>query len=120
MTGKRRRRGRKDLGESEVYEYSFKDVVSHSRAFNGLMVQPIRGRQNVIDYKASMFMDRLEEMSERKQEIEFKKVGIVGSGSAAGQGLQAVGSILLPGDISAFRSPVRSQIYETLTPGAGS
>ena len=116
---KRRRRGRKDLGESEVYEYSFKDVVSHSRAFNGLMVQPIRGRQNVIDYKASMFMDRLEEMSERKQEIEFKKVGIVGSGSASGQALQAVGSILLPGDISAFRSPVRSQIYETLTPGGG-
>jgi transcriptional regulator with XRE-family HTH domain len=118
---KRKRRGRKDLGESEFYdyEYSFKDVVSQSRVCNGLMVQPINRRQNVIDYKASMFMDRLEDISERKEEIQLKRVGIVGSSSASGQALQAVGSILLPGDISAFRSPVRSQIYETLTPGGG-
>ena len=35
------------------------------------------------------------------------------------QVVQAAGSILLPGDLSDFRSPIRSQIYETLTPGGG-
>ena len=118
---KRKRRGKKSLDgvENNVYEYGFKDMVSHSHTFGGLLVQPIAGRQNVLELKAAMFADRYKEVSDRKQDIEFKKVGIFGSGSAAGQAIQAAGSILLPGDLSDFRSPIRSQIYETLTPGGG-
>lgn len=122
---KRKRRGKKSLDFSEMnsydydYEYSFKDMVNQSRSFNGLLVQPIAGRQNVLEAKAAMFGARLDEVADRQDEIRVKRVGIVGSNSAAGQALQGVGSILLPGDISDFRSPVRSQIYETLTPGGG-
>ena len=118
---KRKKRGKKSLDGSDLisYEYSFKDMITESRSFNGILVQPIAGRQNVLEAKAAMFSARLDEVADRKDEIRVKRVGIVGSNSAAGQAIQAVGSILLPGDISDFRSPVRSQIYETLTPGGG-
>jgi len=118
---KRKKRGKKSLDGSDLvnYEYGFKDMVSQSRAYDGLLVQPIAGRQNVLEAKAAMFAAKLAEISDRKEDIRIKRVGIVGSNSAAGQAVQAVGSILLPGDISDFRSPIRSQIYETLTPGGG-
>ncbi len=118
---KRKRRGKKSLDGSDfvIPEYGFKNMVSESRSFNGILVQPIAGRQNVLEAKAAMFVARLDEVSDRKEDIRIKRVGIVGSNSAAGQAIQAVGSILLPGDISDFRSPIRSQIYETLTPGGG-
>ena len=120
---KRKKRGKKKKKSDSVYvspsAYSFRTMVGESRNFGGVLVQPLAGRQNVLEMKAAMFAARHEELQEHRDEIKFKKVGIVGSGSAAGQAVQAVGSFLLPGDISDFRSPIRSQIYETLTPGGG-
>ena len=120
---KRKKRGKKKKKSDSVYvspsAYSFRTMVGESRNFGGVLVQPLAGRQNVLEMKAAMFAARHEELQEHRDEIKFKKVGIVGSGSAAGQAVQAVGSFLLPGDISDIRSPIRSQIYETLTPGGG-
>lgn len=48
-----------------------------------------------------------------------EKVGLVGSSGRAGQTVQGIGSVLTPGDLSEFRSPVRSRIYGALTPGGG-
>lgn len=48
-----------------------------------------------------------------------EKVGLVTSRSRAGRALQAVGSVAVPGDLSDIRSPIRSTIAETLTPGGG-
>ena len=93
-------------------------AIRESREFGGILVQPIAGRQNVVELKAALFStysDRVVVSSE----ISEKRVGVVGSSTAVGQAAQAAGSIILPGDISDFRSPIRSQIYETLTPGGG-
>ena len=48
-----------------------------------------------------------------------EKVGSVRSRGKLGQGLQAIGTMLIPGDASDIRSPIRSTVYETLTPGGG-
>lgn len=49
-----------------------------------------------------------------------RKVGLIGSRSRLGQAAQAAVSVALPGDLSDVRRPVRSTVYETLTPGGGS
>ena len=48
-----------------------------------------------------------------------EKVGLIGSSGRAGQAAQAVGTTLLPGDLSEWRSPVRSRVFGALTPGSG-
>lgn len=47
------------------------------------------------------------------------KVGLITSRSSAGRAAQALGSAAIPGDLSDIRSPIRSTIAETLTPGGG-
>lgn len=47
------------------------------------------------------------------------KVGAIGSHSRVGQAAQAAVSIVLPGDMSDVRSPVRSTLWELATPGGG-
>ena len=47
------------------------------------------------------------------------KVGVLGSHGRIGQTIQGVGSIAIPGDYSNIRSPIRSRLYEALTPGGG-
>lgn len=47
------------------------------------------------------------------------KAGAVTSTSPVLQGLQAAGSMLVPGDTAPLRSPIRSAISRTLTPGSG-
>jgi hypothetical protein len=48
-----------------------------------------------------------------------EKVGVVGSRSRTGRALQGAGSFVTPGDLSNVRSPVRSRVFEALTPGGG-
>lgn len=48
-----------------------------------------------------------------------EKVGLVGSSGRAGQVAQGIGSVAVPGDLSEYRSPVRSRVYGALTPGSG-
>lgn len=47
------------------------------------------------------------------------KVGSIGSHGRIGQTVQGIGSMAIPGDYSNLRSPVRSRLYEALTPGGG-
>lgn len=62
--------------------------------------------------------DRVSARLDRKNAIE-KKVGVVGSSGRAGQAAQSIGSVAIPGDLSEWRSPVRSRVYGALTPGSG-
>ena len=48
-----------------------------------------------------------------------EKVGLIGSSGRAGQAAQAVGTTVIPGDLSEWRSPVRSRVFGALTPGSG-
>ena len=89
-----------------------------------VFVQPIAGRQNVVDMKAAIFRQYLDTPVAVESTMSFhKRVGVFGSNSRFGQAAQAVGSTALPGNISPVRSPrsaLRSGIYRTLTPGGGS
>jgi len=67
-------------------------------------------REEIIEYKG---------MSMRNGNYRVKRVGAFGSGSRLGQAAQAIGSIALPGNISPYRSPIRSGIARALTPGGG-
>lgn len=68
-------------------------------------------RQEIISFKA------LIKRGGRGREFEFKRIGTVASNSPVLQGVQAVGSIATPGNFSVIRSPIRSAISRTLTPG---
>jgi hypothetical protein len=127
--GKRKRRGRsvtrrvrsagkKSLtGISPLTEVtSLRMTIRESREFGGILVQPIAGRKNAVEMKAAMFLQHSERLP-LFAGTEVKRVGVFGSSSRLGQAAQAAGSIILPGDLSDIRSPIRSQIYETLTPG---
>lgn len=48
-----------------------------------------------------------------------QKAGVLGSGSRVVQAAQGAASFAVPGDLSDIRSPIRSTIWETLTPGGG-
>jgi 8-oxo-dGTP pyrophosphatase MutT (NUDIX family) len=107
------------LSHTQIIEVSpLRIAVRASRVFGGVLVQPIAGRQSAVDMKAAMFSTYALKIPVNGV-MDEKRVGAVGSNSRAGQAVQAVGTIILPGDISDFRSPIRSQIYETLTPGGG-
>jgi hypothetical protein len=69
--------------------------------------------ESVINYKA------LSKRNGNTRQYSVKRVGLVGARSRLGQSVQAVGSMLTPGNISRVRSPVRSRLYSALTPGMG-
>jgi len=50
-----------------------------------------------------------------RNRIDYK-AGIAGSDSRFLQGVQGLGSTLIPGNASAFRSPIRSRIYSAASP----
>ena len=87
------------------------DVIAeiHSTMFG----VPLNGNQDLLNFKGLIARSVLQPYF-----IEGK-VGLVGSRSRLGQAVQAAGTIALPGNISAVRSPVRSAIARTLTPGGG-
>jgi hypothetical protein len=87
------------------------DVIAeiHSTMFG----VPLNGNQDLLNFKGLIARGVLQPYF-----IEGK-VGLVGSRSRLGQAVQAAGTIALPGNISAVRSPVRSAIARTLTPGGG-
>jgi hypothetical protein len=127
---RRVRRGRRGKSldyftpQTQITVNALNIAVRESREAKSMLTQPISGRQNAIDYKASLirFYSSHVEVEGKTLEVddnrlEVKRVGLFGSSSAAGQAVQAAGSIALPGDLSNIRSPIRSQIYEALTPG---
>lgn len=62
--------------------------------------------------------ERISSRIARKSAFE-EKVGLIGSSGRAGQAAQGIGSAVIPGDLSEWRSPVRSRVYGALTPGSG-
>lgn len=66
---------------------------------------------NVVAFKALSYSHGT------RFKYEVKRVGLIGSSGRIGQAAQAVGSYLLPGDISPLRSPVRSGLWTAITPG---
>lgn len=81
----------------------------HSTAFG----VPLNGSHDLVNYKGLVARSVLQPYF-----IEGK-VGLVGSRSRLGQVVQGVGSVVLPGNVSVVRSPVRSGIARALTPGGG-
>lgn len=79
-----------------------------------LFYEPLDGSDELLRYKGMLYRSGVLKREEQKV------VGVIGSGSRAGQAAQAAGSIALPGNISPARSPVRSGIARALTPGGGS
>lgn len=78
--------------------------IRHSRASDGL----------IGEYKALSHRNG----NTRQYEINVTtKVGLIGSSSRTGQAVQAIGSILTPGNVSRVRSPVRSAAWRAITPG---
>lgn len=84
--------------------------VKTVRKVNPVITMRLNGQQNVIDYKALAKRSGLT----RKYSV---KVGILGTHSTIGQGAQAIGSAVIPGNMSPSRSPVRSGAWAALTPG---
>lgn len=85
--------------------------VHNDVAPSNLMRGYSASKQEVISFKA------LIKRGGRGREFEFKRVGVVSANSPVLQGIQAVGSVATPGNLSVVRSPIRSTIARALTPG---
>lgn len=86
--------------------------VGTKSARQGLSIirKRLNGDQNIVDFKA------LSKRSGVTRQYGVK-VGIIGSHSPIGQGLQSIGSAVAPGNMGAVRSPIRSGAWSALTPG---
>ena len=103
-----------------------------ARKYNGLATAPIAGSQNAVEYKAARFMagvrsvpmpgsfDWDESHPDVKNLVIEEKVGLVRSHGRLGRALQSLASFFIPGDMGKFRSPIRSAVWGSLTPGGGS
>ena len=79
------------------------------------MHYPLIGvHRNVVNFKAAAFSTPTRNRVGSSINV---KVGIVNTGGALGQTIQASGTIALPGDLSGIRSPIRSRAYSALIPG---
>ncbi len=79
--------------------------------FKNLFFVPLNGDLNLLEHKAALYR------SGAVSRFSQKRVGIIGGSGRTGQAAQAAGSTLLPGNVSAIRSPVRSGVARALTPG---
>lgn len=77
--------------------------------------------KNVANYKTAMFLRKKQARISAPIDVYGyeEKVGLFRSRSGLGRAAQAVGSALLPGNLSTVRSPIRSAIWRGLTPGGG-
>jgi len=75
--------------------------------------------RNILNYKAAMFARTTKARIGSTMNITEVKVGIIGSQGRLGQTVQGAASVVIPGDMSEIRSPIRSRIYSALTPGGG-
>lgn len=70
----------------------------------------LNGNQNIVEFKALAKRSGLT----RSYEV---KVGLLGTHSPIGQAAQAIGSAVIPGNLSPLRSPIRSGVFGAITPG---
>lgn len=100
--------------EPETAKYVIRRIsfVSTKSAITNksIIKKRLNGDQNLVDYKA---LSRRSGLT-RKYDV---KVGIIGTHSPIGQAAQSIGSIILPGNLSPIRSPIRSGAWRAITPG---
>lgn len=77
---------------------------------NPVITMRLNGDQNIVEYKALAKRSGLT----RRYDV---KVGVLGTHSPIGQAVQAIGSTVIPGNLSPIRSPIRSGVWGALTPG---
>lgn len=106
------RRGKKSF-DGEIAVTALRLAKRESRDSGGLLTQPIAGRDNVVEFKAALYRRSL---APGFMEGETK-VGFITSGSRTGRVAQSAGSVVTPGDLGDVRHPVRSSIFEALSPG---
>lgn len=70
---------------------------------------------NIVSYKA---LSRLNGNTRRKV-VHTEFGGMEFKANIGRQALSTIGSIITPGDMGPLRSPVRSTVYRTITPGLG-
>lgn len=87
---------------------------------------PVSRNRNAVNLKVLAAMQARGERVVVADSAEYRldvplrtKAGVVKSRSRSGQALQAIASIAIPGDMSDIRSPIRSTVYEAITPGGG-
>lgn len=102
---------------NEHNDQSFKtksvNLSTPDSAARDLFYLPLNGDQNLVDHKARLYR------SNAIKRFHKKVVGVVGSRGPVGQAAQAAGSMILPGNVSPARSPIRSGLARALTPGGG-
>jgi len=123
VPGKRRRR--KKSGDVPVEMAAWRFHRRLARESKGALVAPHHGNQTLVEYKAARFQNGMvtvpipANFGYLPEGVE-EKVGLVSSDSGLGRFVQSIASIITPGDMGKIRSPIRSAIWSTLTPGGGS
>jgi hypothetical protein len=116
---RRRRRGKSDDG---VEIASWRVYRRLARMDGGITVRPIDGDQNAVAYKAARFVQGMRSVPMPgsfdwdKRPIEVKRSS--GHGRI-GRTLSSIASYFTPGDMSKYRSPIRSALWGALFPGGG-
>lgn len=109
----RRSRGKKNFDNGSITVSAWSIAKRESREKGGLLTQPIQGRPGAVDWKASAYLNYATLSVIDGEE----KVGLITSRGRTGRAVQSVASTVIPGDLGDIRHPVRSTIFETLTPG---
>lgn len=123
-------RGAKSLRRTIIplekqFTVNFSDTAkSHDITQSPLLYTKTDGRlseKNIANYKSAMFLRKKQARISAPIDVYGydEKVGLFRSRSGLGRAAQAVGSALLPGNMSQYRSPVRSAVWRALTPGGG-
>ena len=131
VPGKRRRRRKKsDDGGLEIASWRL------YRRLGGMSTRRINGDQNAVEYKAARIAQGFKSVPipgsfewdedyaknveiETVEDLMDAKVGLISTHGRMGRSLQGLASFFIPGDMGKYRSPVRSAIYGSLTPGGG-
>ena len=131
VPGKRRRRRKKsEDGGLEIASWRL------YRRLGGMSTRPLNGDQNAVEYKAARIAQGFKSVPipgsfewdedyaknvevDTVEDLLDAKVGLVNTHGRLGRSLQSLASFFIPGDMGKYRSPVRSAIYGSLTPGGG-
>ena len=96
--------------ESRTFRFVKRKVFGIPCGYRNAFYIPVSGNKELANYKANLYLNG--SISRFRQ-----KVGLFQSSGRLGQAAQAAGTIALPGNLSAVRSPARSGIARALTPG---
>jgi hypothetical protein len=99
-----------DISSDSYFRFVKRKVFGIPVAHQNAFYIPVGTDKALANHKARLYLNG--SISRFRQ-----KVGVVSSSGRVGQAVQAAGTIALPGNISAVRSPVRSGVARALTPG---